>query len=159
MAKKYKLNINGSPVQNVNFNGSAWTGPLVANGVDVSYEDAPVVPPPPPIPQPDTVWKFSAAPKFPFIALGVGMVYRVGRGPLDARSSATSSPVFRDCYPAIEVSGNLIRAVAHVEYGASPPIAGWANAGNLFVGLEQAYNKSSGWHGAWKALTQRNPDK
>ena len=61
MARKYRLNINGSPLTGVTFNGAAWQGNLNANGVEVSYEDTPYVPPPPPVPQPDTVWAFSSA--------------------------------------------------------------------------------------------------
>ena len=59
MAKKYRTNINGAPILNVNFNGAPWTGNLKINGVEVSYDDTPAPPPPPPAPQPDTVWKFA----------------------------------------------------------------------------------------------------
>lgn len=61
MAKKFKTNINGAPILNVNFNGSPWTGNLKIDGIEVSYDDTPAPPPPPPPPPANTVWKLTSA--------------------------------------------------------------------------------------------------
>lgn len=174
MAKKYKLNINGGPVQNVNFNGTAWNGPLSANGVDVSYEDAPVVLPPAPPPLQDTVWKFSAAPRVPlgshsFEVLTSTNPVRtelVPSGPVYARRRGTSENMGVPSIPIIEVSGSLVRAISW-NFGGETPLLTLGHLGqtpsNPFVGRENQtppYTNSpkspSLWRGAWVPIVVEN---
>lgn len=114
MARKYRLNTNGSPLTGVNFNGAAWQGNLNANGVEVSYEDTPYVPPPIPVPVPDTEWTVSGPLGWAYTGGGGYSIGSDVKGPLTYRAGVFgmyAAPI--DCYPGIFNSGSLIVAAVH----------------------------------------------
>ena len=117
MAKKYRTNVNGAPILNVNFNGAPWTGNLKIDGVEVSYDDSPAPPLPPPAPPADTVWKLSG---------GSGNLV----GPLlFTPHSAYSRDVDFGYHFAVTVSGNRFALSAEWDshgYGVSNP-SRWAS--------------------------------